>query len=122
MSLRRSARATLAYLRAREQATNVYLEVVRTVWLIGKPDRRVAAVCYVVDRSHPQYAGRLTLDQQVHLVRQGHGRSGNNKDYVIETVAALEALGCRDAELHQLAVRLSSTFEAQAPSIARGSS
>ena len=97
---------TLAYLRAREQATSVYREEMRTVWLDGKPPRCVSAVCYTVDRSHPQYAGRLTLEQQLHLVRQGHGRSGNNRDYVIETVAALEALGWRDASLHRLAERL----------------
>ena len=97
---------TLAYLREREQVTSVYRETVRTVWLEGKPERRVDAVCYTVDRGHPQYAGRLTLEQQLHHVRQGHGRSGNNRDYVIETVAALEALGCRDASLHLLAERL----------------
>ena len=103
--------ATLAYLRAREQATSVYRETVRSVWLAGNPERRVAAVCYVVDRGHPQYAGRLSLEQQLHHVRQGHGRSGNNRDYVIETVTALEALGCRDAELHLLAERLKGTHE-----------
>ena len=101
----------LAYLRAREQVTSVYREAVRTVWLEGTPERRAEAVCYTVDRSHPQYAGRLTLEQQLHHVRQGHGRSGNNRDYVIETVAALEALGCRDASLHQLTERLKRPHE-----------
>jgi len=101
----------LAYLRAREQVTSVYREAVRTVWLEGTPERRAEAVCYTVDRSHPQYAGRLTLEQQLHHVRQGHGRSGNNRDYVIETVAALEALGCRDAPLHQLTERLKRPHE-----------
>jgi cation transport protein ChaC len=114
--------ATIEYLRAREQTTHVYLEVVRNVWLAGKPERRVSALCYVVDRSHPQYAGRLTLDQQIHHVRQGHGRSGNNRDYVLETVAALEALNCRDAELHLLAERLRSTYETQAPALSPPSS
>jgi cation transport protein ChaC len=97
---------TLAYLRAREQATAVYRETVRVVWLAGNPERRIDAVCYVVDRGHEQYAGRLSHEQQLHLVRQGHGRSGNNRDYVIETVGALEALGIRDRELHLLAERL----------------
>lgn len=110
----RNRAAALAYLREREQATSVYIETQRTVWLAGKPERRVKAVCFTVDRSHPQYAGRLSLDRQIHHVRQGHGRSGNNVDYVIETVASLEALGCRDAELHLLAQRLRSTYEGQA--------
>jgi glutathione-specific gamma-glutamylcyclotransferase len=97
---------TLVYLRAREQATAVYRETVRVVWLAGNPERRIDAVCYVVDRGHEQYAGRLSHEQQLHMVRQGHGRSGNNRDYVIETVGALEALGIRDRELHLLAERL----------------
>jgi cation transport protein ChaC len=107
--------ATLAYLRAREQATAVYRETVRLVWLAGRGERHVDAVCYVVDRGHPQYAGRLTLEQQLHLVRQGHGRSGSNRDYVIETVSALEALKIRDPALHLLAERLKASGDAHAP-------
>src|SRR5215470_9364387 len=48
---------TIAYLRAREQVTMVYRESIRRVWLEGDPQRQVSALCYVVDRSHPQYAG-----------------------------------------------------------------
>jgi cation transport protein ChaC len=102
---------TLVYLREREQVTKVYREVVRSVWLLGEPERRVEAVCYVVDRSHPQYAGRLSLEQQLHHVRQGHGQSGANRDYVVSTVKALEALGFRDADLHLLAERLKGVHE-----------
>jgi glutathione-specific gamma-glutamylcyclotransferase len=102
----------LGYLRAREQVTMVYRECVRRVWLKGEPERAVGALCYMVDRSHPQYAGRLSLDQQLHHVRQGHGHSGANLDYVIATVAALEALGMRETELHLLAERLKGTHEA----------
>jgi cation transport protein ChaC len=98
--------ATLAYLRGREQTTAVYRELTRGVWLEGQPDRRVEAMCYAVDRGHPQYAGRLSHDRQLQIVRQGHGRSGNNRDYVIETVKALEALNITDHDLHVLAERL----------------
>jgi cation transport protein ChaC len=102
---------TVAYLRAREQATMVYRESVRSVWLRGDPERRISALCYVVDRGHAQYAGRLSLDQQLHHVRQGHGRSGANRDYVIATVAALEEMGIRETELHLLAERLKGIHE-----------
>src|SRR4029077_14327723 len=102
---------TIAYLRAREQVTMVYRESVRTIWLKGEPARRVSALTYTVDRGHAQYAGRLTLEQQLHHVRQGHGRSGANRDYVIATVAALEELGLRERELHLLAERLKGTHE-----------
>ena len=40
------------------------------------------------------------------IVRQGHGRSGDNRDYVLATVKAIEAEGFRDAQLHQLATML----------------
>jgi cation transport protein ChaC len=102
---------TIAYLRAREQVTMVYRESIRTVWLKGEPQRRGSALTYTVDRGHAQYAGKLSLEQQLHLVRQGHGRSGANRDYVIATVAALEQLGLRDTELHLLAARLKGAHE-----------
>jgi cation transport protein ChaC len=105
-----AARAqTIAYLRAREQVTMVYLERVRAVWLEGS--RRVSAFCYVVDRGHVQYAGRLSLEAQLHHVRQGHGRSGPNRDYVLAAVRQLEALGIRDRDLHLLAERLHGVHE-----------
>jgi glutathione-specific gamma-glutamylcyclotransferase len=107
---------TIAYLRAREQATMVYRESVRSIWLDGEPKRRVRALTYMVDRGHPQYAGRLSLEQQLHHVRQGHGRSGNNRDYVVATVAALEQLGLRESELHLLAERLKGAHESAVPS------
>jgi cation transport protein ChaC len=107
-------KATLDYLREREQTTAVYREVVRVVWLDGEPQRRVEGLCYVVDRGHPQYAGRLSHERQLHLVRQAHGRSGNNRDYVVETVRALERLNILDHELQVLAERLAGPQEPHA--------
>jgi cation transport protein ChaC len=77
--------------------------------VFGTPERRVTGLVYCVDRGHAQYAGRLTLDHQLRLVREGHGRSGINRDYVLATVEALESLGCRDHDLHLLAERLKSS-------------
>jgi cation transport protein ChaC len=88
--------------------------LVRGIWLEGQPDRRVEALCYAVDRGHPQYAGRLSHDRQLHIVRQGRGRSGNNRDYVIETANALEALNITDHDLHVLAERLKGSPDARA--------
>jgi len=99
---------TIAYLRAREQVTTVYLETVRRIELEEQVRRQVRALCFIVDRSHMQYAGRLTLAECVHHVRQGHGSSGHNRDYVLETVQALEALGYRETDLHLIAERLKS--------------
>src|SRR3954449_2677697 len=99
-------RATIAYLREREQVTSVYREVMRSVWLENEARQRVSALAYVVDRGHVQYAGRLSLAEQLRHVLQGHGQSGVNRDYVVATVKAIEAEGFRDAPLHQLAMML----------------
>jgi glutathione-specific gamma-glutamylcyclotransferase len=108
--------ATVDYLREREQTTHVYREVMRSVWLENEARERVSAMAYVVDRGHVQYAGRLTLTEQVRYVRQGHGRSGNNRDYVLSTVKSIEAQGLRDQQLHQLADLLRDDAPASSPS------
>jgi cation transport protein ChaC len=97
---------TVEYLRSREQTTSVYHEVMRSVWLENEARERVSALAYVVDRGHVQYAGRLSLTEQLRFVQQGYGRSGNNRDYVLSTVKAIEAEGFRDTQLHQLAMML----------------
>jgi glutathione-specific gamma-glutamylcyclotransferase len=98
--------ATISYLRKREQVTSVYLETMRRITLAATPPRDVMALTYVVDRGHVQYAGRLDLDRQAQLVRQGHGRSGANLDYVLSTVFEIEAQGCHDSGLHAIVMRL----------------
>ena len=105
---------TVAYLREREQVTSVYREVMRSVWLENDARERISALAYVVDRSHVQYAGRLTQAEQLGFVRQGHGQSGINRDYVLATVEAIEAQGCRDRPLHQLALALRGDAPVQA--------
>jgi cation transport protein ChaC len=97
---------TVKYLRGREQTTHVYREVMRSVWLDNDASQRVSALTFVVDRSHVQYAGRLPLAEQLRIVLQGHGRSGNNRDYVLSTVRSIEAQGFRDRQLHQLSLML----------------
>ena len=62
---------TVDYLRGREQTTNVYREVMRSVWLENEARQRVSALAYVVDRGHVQYAGRLSLTEQLRYVRRG---------------------------------------------------
>jgi cation transport protein ChaC len=47
----------------------------------------------------------------LHFVRQGHGQSGWNREYVLETVKELERLGYRESALHLLAERLRGAHE-----------
>ena len=103
--------AALSYLRERELVTNVYLE--RQVRINFGGDGSVAALTYVADRLHPQYAGRLDRGRLVQLVRGSRGRAGTNADYIFNTLAHLTVIGIRDAELEWLAGRL--RREAAAP-------
>jgi cation transport protein ChaC len=99
-----AAEATLAYLRGREQVTDVYLEMRLRATLIDK--RVVNAVCYIADPKHEQYAGSLERAELVRLVTQGVGISGANPEYVRNTQSHLRALGIRDATLEWLMERL----------------
>jgi len=103
---------TVAYLRAREQVTSVYLETMRRIELEDEVRRQVRALCFIVDRSHVQYAGRLTIAECVHHVRQGHGSSGPNREYVLDAVQSLEALGYRETDLHLIAEKLKGAHDA----------
>ena len=91
---------TIAYLRAREQVTGVYLERRVPVQLAG--GGTVEALVYVVDRGHGQYAGRMDEAEVLRLVRQGRGVSGANPDYVRSTHEHLTEMGVVDPLLGRL--------------------
>jgi len=97
---------THAYLTAREQISGVYRECVRRVRMLDGSRRSEPAVAYLVNRAHPQYAADLSREEQLHLVRRSHGKSGPNADYVLATVSALETLGILDANLTWIAHQL----------------
>ena len=61
--------------------------------------RRVAAVAYVVERSDPDYAGHLSVEQQAAIVASARGLSGDNRDYLASTVRLIHALGLTDRRL-----------------------
>jgi len=119
---------TTAYLRAREQVTNMYHELIKPVRIVERPPpklpdfgdkgtlrkdaepparreeaRKVPALFYAVNRTHRQYAGRLSLEDQLQHVRQGVGQSGSCSDYVLSTVQHLHEAGIRDHPLEKLA-------------------
>ena len=107
--------AVMAYLREREQTTMVYLERIGTVRLLDGPvveagtrddGRQVEAVIYVADQTHKQYAGKLSIERQADFVLRGHGKSGPNIDYVLNTVDHLKDIDIDDPELFALADHL----------------
>lgn len=96
----------IAYLREREQVTAVYLERYSQLTLLDGSEQCVEAVTYVADQKHEQYAGKLSMEEQVRFVQQGHGKAGPNIDYVTNTVDHLKEISIADPELFELCDRL----------------
>ncbi len=94
--------ATLAYLRERELIYGVYREAHVAARLIEPARREVSALAYIVERSHPSYAGRLALAEQARRIRAASGISGANLDYLVNTVHHLQDLGIRERALERL--------------------
>jgi glutathione-specific gamma-glutamylcyclotransferase len=99
-----NVKETRNYLTEREQISKIYHEVFRPVRL--RDGRTVQALCYVVDQSHKQYAGRLSPDEQFDFVKDSHGNIGPNRDYVCNTAQSLKEIGVEDRTLHWLAEKL----------------
>lgn len=93
--------AVFAYLQEREQVTSVYRDVMRPVHLAD--GQQVSALTFLVNERHEQFAGHLSLDQQLAMIRAGVGLSGRNVDYVLNTARHLRDLGIRDRQLMALA-------------------
>ncbi|OAN48194.1 gamma-glutamylcyclotransferase [Paramagnetospirillum marisnigri] len=83
----------------REMITGVYLP--RFVPITLDDGRRQAAWAFIARRDHAQY---VPPDQAraVALIRQGEGKAGRSRDYLAQTVAALEGLGVEDRALKRL--------------------
>jgi cation transport protein ChaC len=94
----------VAYLRERELVTSVYLERMLPVQLDGAGT--VAAMTFVVDRRHEQYAGALDAAHAAEVVRGASGVSGANIEYVLNTVEHLSALGIHDHWMADVAARI----------------
>ncbi|NKB48316.1 MAG: gamma-glutamylcyclotransferase [Alphaproteobacteria bacterium] len=93
------AEAVVKYLIAREMVTRVYTPRWVTV-RIG--DRRVRAHTYTAAHNHVQYAGKLAPEAAARCIRNNNGRSGNNSEYLRNTVTHLEELGIDTAALRDL--------------------
>ena len=102
---------TLAYLREREQVTDVYVEAVRPIRLLDGSGRVLQALTYLVDRTHSQYAGDLPLEAQIRIVKAGKGQAGGNVEYVMKTLRHLEETGVHDPLLASIAAHLSEPLD-----------
>lgn len=91
--------AVLDYLHEREMGTRVYRPQRRPVATAAGP---VPALCFVVDRAHSQYTGRLTLEETARIIAEAAGQRGPCSDYLANTVRQLESLGIDAGELKRL--------------------
>jgi cation transport protein ChaC len=64
------------------------------------------ALAFVVNREHPNYAGRLPVDVVAKALAAACGHIGSSAEYLHNTVAALAAHGLRDTYLERLRDRL----------------
>jgi glutathione-specific gamma-glutamylcyclotransferase len=96
---------TLAYLREREQITNVYLELFKQV-RFRDAKGQATALAFIVNRGHSQYAGQLPDNEVFRLVCQGSGTFGACGDYVRNTVDHLRQLNIRDKALERVMAAL----------------
>ena len=62
----------------------------------------VDAICFILDRTHPQYAGGMALEDQAAVICAAAGPTGTNRDYLFKTVEHLRELGVEDPELFDL--------------------
>ena len=96
------------YLQKRELISYAYFETLQTVTLLdGDHESETCdALCYILDRTHPQYAGGLSIDQQASWIARAAGRSGPNAEYLHSTCSHLTELGIEDEELQILSKRV----------------
>lgn len=95
-----AAADTMAYLRERELISSAYREERHQISF--HKGGKAEAVCYVMDQSHTQYRGHLTIEQQAEIIADAVGSAGPNDEYLFNTVSHLVELGISDPELEKL--------------------
>ena len=89
----------LSILWAREMAMNSYVATWVTVHTAEGP---VSGLTFTIDRNHERYVGRLPSDIVANHLATAKGYLGTSAEYLENTVAHLEELGIRDANLLDL--------------------
>lgn len=100
----------MAYLDEREMLGGVYVRRLVPVRLLDAPPgegvRR--AVAYIAARDNPSFCPDLTPKEIAAVIARGEGVMGLNRDYLLNTVEGLAAMGVRDRGLARLASLLPS--------------
>jgi glutathione-specific gamma-glutamylcyclotransferase len=77
----------------------------RLLW-VRAPGGVRRAFAFTVRRDHPDYAGRLPLDDAARIIATAAGRRGTCRDYLLGTLRHLDELGIGDEPLRRLAERV----------------
>jgi glutathione-specific gamma-glutamylcyclotransferase len=72
----------------------------------------IQALGFVVNRSHPQYAGDIDSDTAAKYIAEAYGKFGSCADYYAATVASLRAEGLEDPDLVALNSRVAMLLNA----------
>ena len=93
-------RGALIRLWRREMPRRVYAPRLLRVDLPS--GRRVRALAFLADPTHPAYVRELDLHGRVRLVAQGIGQRGRCVDYIRNTLGEMHAVGVRDPHLERI--------------------
>jgi len=96
----RDVRKALTRLWYREMPRRVYQPRLVPIRLSG--GRRLRALAFVADPSHPAYMRELDLHGRARLVAQGIGQRGPNIDYIRNTLNHMHEVGVRDPHLERV--------------------
>jgi cation transport protein ChaC len=85
----------------------MYSGVYRPTWVAVETDRGlVDAITFVLDPSHPQYAGELNRAERAAIIAAATGKYGPCHEYLASTIAHLAELGMREPDLDDLNARV----------------
>jgi glutathione-specific gamma-glutamylcyclotransferase len=99
----RSARAELALLWRREMVVGAYYPR----WVrVNVGSHSLAALTFVINREHPQYAGKLDAKKKTRILASASGIFGSSCDYLERARVALVTHGIVDPYLEDLAERM----------------
>jgi len=101
---RTAAREELRLLWRREMLSASY----EARWVpVSIPGERCAkAVAFIINREHPNYAGKLSVDVTVRALATGIGALGSSRDYLLRTIEGLRQHGLSDPHLVALGARI----------------
>lgn len=87
----------------REMTSGIY----QPHWLpVETPRGEVVAIAFVVDGTHVQYAGDLSVDEQATIIHGAAGTYGPSRDYLARTIRELAALGVSEPGFEALLARV----------------